>query len=263
MTDTAFSIWLSKLVPQLFYPLGAAIVLALLGVGALSLDRKRLAGALMGAAAALLWICSMPAVAHLAAVSLERQYPPVAMDKTPAADVAIVLGGAIGQPVPPRVELDLSDAADRVLHAAHLYRAGKVARILVTGGNLPWLEATTSEAALIKRLLVEWGVPADRIAIAGASRNTHENALEILALRRAQPFSSALLVTSAMHMPRAIAVFRHAGLPVIASTTDVTATGDAPITLLGLLPDAGALAGVTAALKEWAGLLVYRARGWA
>jgi uncharacterized SAM-binding protein YcdF (DUF218 family) len=101
------------------------------------------------------------------------------MAKTPTAEVAIVLGGAVGQPLPPRVEAGLSETSDRVLHAARLYKAGKIKRILVTAGNIPWVSSVKPEAELIKDLLVEWGVPSEAIERASQSRNTHENALEL------------------------------------------------------------------------------------
>ena len=158
--------------------------------------------------------------------------------------------------------MDLSGAADRVLHAARLYRGGKVKRILVSAGNLPWERALKPEAELIKELLVEWGVPSEAIEIATASRNTYENAREIEHMWKARGFKSALLVTSAIHMPRAIAVFRRVDLPVIASTADVLVVDGDPRDLFAWLPEASALAATTNALKEWMGILVYRLRGY-
>ena len=90
----------------------------------------------------------MPVSASWLLAQLEAEYPPVAIETLPHADVAIVLGGAIGQPIPPRITPDLSDAADRVLHAARLYRAGNVDRIRVSGGNLPWQTGIKPEAEL-------------------------------------------------------------------------------------------------------------------
>ena len=254
-------LFLTKLLPIVLYPVGLAIGLLLLGVVCMLRDRRRLSLACIGAALVLLWVCSMPVFAEWSLGSLERQYPATAIADTPKADVAILLGGAIGQPLPPRVTPDLSPAADRVLHAARLYRAGKVGRILVAAGNIPWVSSVKSEAELIRDLLEEWGVPEAAIQIAGTSRNTYENALEVKALRQRSDFSSALLVTSAAHMPRALATFRHAGLPVIPATTDVEVT-HSDTTILAWLPGADALAMTTAAMREWIGFLAYRARGY-
>ena len=253
---------LTKVLPLFVYPLGLAISLILLGVLLAKFDFRRLAAWIVAAALIVLWTCSTPIFARWALASLERQYPPRTMAETPEADVAIVLGGVVGQPLPPRVDSDLSGAADRVLHAARLYRAGKVKRILVSAGNLPWLPGVKPEAELIKELLVEWGVPEGAIEIAGASRNTYENALEIKGIWSKEQFSSGLLVTSAAHMPRAMAVFRHAGIPVVASTTDVQVIDDVPVFPFAWLPDVAALGATTEAMKEWLGYWVYRARGY-
>lgn len=148
-----------------------------------------------------------------------------------------------------------------MLHAARLYKAGKVKRILVTAGNIPWLSAAKPEAELIRDLLVEWGVPAAAVELGSRSRNTYEYALEVQEIWRRNGFNSALLVTSAAHMPRAMATFRRLGMPVIASTADVRVVGGADF--FAFLPDSEALIATTNAMKEWIGLFVYRLRGWA
>lgn len=261
MSGSEAVLLLTKLLPVFVYPVGLTLLLALAGIAALLAGWRRIASAALGLAFAVLWVCATPVFGDWTLSTLERQYPPVTIADTPEADVAIVLGGAISPAIPPRVSPELADASDRVLYAARLYRAGKVKRVLVTGGNLPWFPSAPSEAQSIRDLLIEWGVPPSAIEIAGASRNTYENALEIVDIRRTSPFASALLVTSAAHMPRALAVFRHAGLPVTPATTDVEGTGG-PVNLLGWLPDAEALATTTAAMKEWIGFLGYHARGY-
>jgi uncharacterized SAM-binding protein YcdF (DUF218 family) len=128
------------------------------------------------------------------------------------------------------------------------------------GGNLPWNTYPVSEAELMRQLLIEWGIPENVIRIAGQSRNTYENVLEAVELRRVTHFHSALLITSATHMPRAMAVFKHAGLPVTASTVHI-AVVDHPLSIMDLIPSADALSMTTAAMKERIGLVFYRLRG--
>ena len=62
-------------------------------------------------------------------------------------------------------------------------------------------------------------------------------------------------------MPRALAVFRKAGLRVIPATTDVQIV-DGPLTILDWLPVAAALAMTTSAAKEWIGFGAYRWLGY-
>lgn len=76
-------------------------------------------------------------------------------------------------------------------------------------------------------------------------------------------FDRAFLITSGFHMPRAVATFRAIGVEVIAVSTDVRSIEEFDLTILDFLPDAGALAKSTEAIKELMGLLVYRTRGWA
>jgi uncharacterized SAM-binding protein YcdF (DUF218 family) len=262
MTESTVVLLLSKVLPLLVYPLGLTLSLSAAGALLSRLRFLRFARLCFGAAVAVLWLCSTPLVADWAIAGLERQYPARPIAEMPQADVAIVLGGAVAQPIPPRAETELTEAADRVRHAARLYRAGKVRRILVTAGNSPWGPAVTPEAELIRDLLIEWGVPPEAIEIATESRNTYENAVEIVRLRKARSFDSALLVTSATHMPRAMATFRRAGIPAVAATTDVGAVESRARDPLAWLPQADALAMTTLAVKEWIGLLVYRARGY-
>jgi uncharacterized SAM-binding protein YcdF (DUF218 family) len=155
---------------------------------------------------------------------LEAEYPPVAIETMRKADVAIVTGGAVGQPLPPRLAADLGGAADRVFHAARILRAGKASHILVVAGNLPWLPAAASEAELIRELLVEFGVPDEVIVLETESRNTHENAVNAAAVFGEHGWESGLLVTSGAHIPRALAAFRRAGAEVTPAATDIQAT---------------------------------------
>ena len=267
MTDGLGFLVLSKLVPLIVYPVGSTIVLLGATMIFASCRLRRCSIASLVGGLAWLWICSTPLIAERFAANLERQYPAVALADTPVADVAIVLGGGIGLPIAPRVDIELSGAAGRVLQAARLYRAGKVKRILVTGGNMPWAPASATEADITRGLLVEWGVPNSAIQTAGRSRNTHENALEIAEMRRENGFASALLITSATHMPRAMACFRRAAIPVTASTVNVTVVDGRNEQLLDTifkyLPDVAALATTTNAMKEWIGLWVYRWSGYA
>ena len=255
-------LFLSKVLPVLVSPLGLTLALLALGF-VLSFTRlRRWLRASLGLAVLLLYVASMPVVGDALLLRLEGRHPPRPIADLAPADVAIVLGGALGQPLPPRVEPDLGEPGDRILHAWRLWREGKVARVLVTGGNWPWQSSVAPEAALIADLLEELGVPSAAILVETRSRNTYENALESRAIWKEQGFRSGYLVTSAAHMPRALAVFRKAGLPVEPSETDLRVRTPIYESALDLLPDADALDRTDDAVREAIGLLVYRLRGW-
>jgi uncharacterized SAM-binding protein YcdF (DUF218 family) len=220
---------------------------------------------------ALLWIAvwSTPVFSDWIRHSLERRYPPNSMEALPRADVIVVLGGGVEPAFPPRLQPDLGAAADRVWYGARLYHAGKAPRVLVSGGMLPWKsEGSLSEAASMQQFLRALGVPAEAIRLESGSTTTRENALETARLLAAEAVeiprpARVILVTSALHMRRALASFRAVGIDAVPASTDHEVVDDGPLTPLDLLPAADALEASSRALKEYLGLWVYRRRGWA
>ena len=256
------SLFLSKLVPLFVYPLGAVFVLGGLAL-VLSFTRFRMWGsALLAAALIVLWVASTPVLARWLIAELEGRHPPIHESEAPAADAIILLGGAVRQPLPPRVGPDLSAAADRLLAAARLYRAGKAPVIVIAAVSIPWEATQASEAELTAALLVEFGVPRDVLVLETESRNTRENALNTAEIFDARGWRTGLLVTSATHMPRALATFRKVGLEVTPVATDVAVTYPLQMGFFSFLPRARVLAGTTSAVKEWIGYAVYRYRDW-
>ena len=253
-------LYASKLATVLITPLGFCLAVMVLGLVLLMRGNRKPGLFTLAAAVVLLWAAAMPVTGRAALSLLERQYRPMAAAEAPAADVAIVLGGAVGAATPPRATPDLGEAADRVAYAAELYRTGRVKAVLVSGGNLPWGAAAVPEAEAIRSLLMAWGVPAQIIRTGGASRTTAENAREVQAMWPELGANSALLVTSAAHMPRALATFRKADLPVMPAPADIRAVNE-PFDLLDILPDAAALKDTSDAVKEYVGYAVYWMRG--
>ena len=240
--------FLSKLLPVFVYPLGMVVVLLLAAIGLSAIHRSTLARCLVTLAVAFLWVASSPVFANWAIGRLEGTSPPVAIENVPEADAIILLTGG---------------GAARVLAAYLLYRAQKADLIIITGGNLPWEAQLFSEAEGIAKLMIRLGIPRQALVLDGNSRNTRENAVNTAAIFRSHGLTSGLLVTSAAHMPRALAVFRQAGLQATPLATDRRAKYPLYESLLDLLPDARALEKTTTAIKEWIGLAAYRVRGWA
>lgn len=175
----------------------------------------------------------------------------------------VVLGGGIGGVAAPRLLPDLSSAADRVWHGARLFLAGKAPTVLVSGGRLAWQSEQPPEAEAMLAFLRDLGVPVEHVLLEGRSGTTRGNALETRQLADELGLSRMLLVTSALHMPRAVAAFRAVGLDVIPAPTDYEVVARRQLVLLDLLPDAGALSSSSRAMKEYLGMLVYWVRGWA
>ena len=250
---------LTKFAGWLLSPLPLAILGGLLALGLVMRGWRRAGGSLAVLSLAALWLAATPWVAWNLAMSLEQRYPAVPSDATPAVDALIVLGGAVVAAQPPRQpHLALGSAADRVWHAGALYRAGKVRWVLLSGGNQPGYEGIPAEAQAMREMLLVLGVPDSAIRMEGRSRNTRENAGYSLQLMKQINARRVLLVTSALHMPRAMALFQEAcegsGVELVAAATDVEAVDGALEPVGQWLPNAASLAWTSRALKEYLGL---------
>jgi uncharacterized SAM-binding protein YcdF (DUF218 family) len=189
------------------------------------------------------------------------------------AAAIVVLGGATRSADPPRPWVEVLEAGDRVLYGAKLYREGKAPVVILSGGRVDWREegdsGKNSESADMAELITTMGVPQAAILQDPTSLNTYENAVNVQQiLRQKQLQGPILLVTSAIHMPRSLAIFRHLGIETIAAPTDfytnspAASEGFNPLgTIFRLLPTAEALYHSTLAIKEYIGLVVYRLQG--
>jgi uncharacterized SAM-binding protein YcdF (DUF218 family) len=251
----------SKILTQLAYPLSLSCILILLASVLLWSGQRRASGLCLLFSFAVLWLPSMPVVSDHLRASLEWRYPPVPIEDVPKADAIVVLGGAVEAAIPPRLGIDLGAAADRVLYAAQLYGAGKAPLIIACGGRLPWRKKSSAEAPAMAELLREWGVPDEAILLETESRNTYENALYSKRPLEAHGLKHVLLVASALHMPRALALFRASGIDAVPAPTDFEVVDRGDRTLMPWLPDAAALEGSTRAIKEYLGLGVYWIQG--
>ena len=114
------------------------------------------------------------------------------------------------------------------------------------------------------------GVPDEAIVQDPTSLNTYQNAVNVKKILQERGLNQVLLVTSALHMPRSLLIFKHQGIEAIPAATDFWVSqlsldeiGDSPqARMLNLLPDANKLNQVSKVIKEYIGLGVYRLRGW-
>jgi len=255
------SLALGKLLTQLVLPLSAALGLMALALLALALGRRRAAAALLALAGSGLWLASLPALAERLAAALESVHPATPLAEIAAADAILLLGGATRPALPPRDFPELSEAGDRVVYAARLFHAAKAPLIVVSSGRMPWQTEGPAEAVGIGALLELLGVPRGAIVREEASTNTYENCVNSKRLLDARAARDVLLVTSALHMRRAFATCRSAGLAVRAAPTDYQVAGSEAHPL-DLVPDVEALLLTHLALRERLGFLVYQQRGW-
>jgi uncharacterized SAM-binding protein YcdF (DUF218 family) len=190
---------------------------------------------------------------------LENRFPRTA----PPEDVAgiIMLGGAVDTHIShDRDALVLNEAGERIVEARILAARYPEAEIFLSGGGGHLLDdGSLTESELARRALVDAGIAAERLAIEELSRNTCENARETAAALAERESGTWILVTSASHMPRAVACFRTTDLAVLPYPVDYR-TGSAG----SYWPETASsgLATTDLAAHEWIGLVSYRLAGF-
>ena len=254
----------SKVVSLFLDPLTLALLVL---VGAWFV-RRRWSKVFLGiyvTAVVFLLVMGCPTTARWLSSSLENQYPDKPAEVFPTAQAIVVLGGSLNMPSEAHQASGLTNSSDRLLLALRLFKAGKAPLVILSGGNSPLLVNVPkrSEAEEMRALLEEWGVPASSILVEGGSINTHENALFSHQLLSQRGIGRIILVTSALHMPRAAATFRKLGFDVVAAPADFRTGWEEQISIFNWFPATGELLGSSDALHEWLGLWVYRIHGWA
>jgi len=261
-------IFLSKLLPLFIYPLGITSILLLFALAVK--DNPRARSNLIIAALIILWLSSTTGFSNLLARSLEWHYP--TPDEIPAADVIVVLGGGTEPAIYPRPSVEVNSAGDRVLYAASLYKEGKAAHILLSGGSITYLSnGTTTPAEEMATILTAVGIPKEALWLETTSQNTYENALYSKEILVNNEIERILLVTSAMHMPRSVALFEKQGFEVIPVPVDFNITEDESpqdrsgnflLKVIHIIPRASNLSLTTSAMKEYIGYFIYKLQGW-
>ncbi len=229
-------------------------ILTLLGLLCLSLSWTRLGHGIILAVILMLLVISVTPAAYFAMRALETRFPPWQNVGAPV-DGIVVLGGSISPEIYfQHAGSGFNSASGRLIATAELGKRYKNARIVYTGGPS---RALLDEAEASKQLLMQLGIEESRIELERDSVNTFENAQ--FSKRVAQPKSGErwLLVTSALHMPRAMGSFRNAGFEVEAYPVDyhMPEWKDFTTDTLGVL---NGLSITSSVYHEAIGMIVYR-----
>ena len=211
----------------------------------------------------LLYICSNSFIVD----ECFRQYEPVTPDYDNIAgsfDGAIILGG-IGTVDQRLQKLSFGWGADRLLQVLPLYYKGKVKKIIFTGGSGSIEFPENKEGIYVKKYLKSIAIPDSALIIESESKNTYENAVFTKKIMDSLNLKGKfLLVTSAYHMPRSLAVFKKAGYTNITPYITNKVSGLRRFSLDHLfIPNVDALFSLQLLIHEWLGYCVYKIRGYA
>jgi len=247
-----------KIISALLYPVGLLSMLFILRWVFRAMGWRILSGFLALSVVAVFLLASNPIIANKLVSSLEQQHPQRGLEDIKPMDAIIVLGGGLRIPTAPAKHTQIGHASDRYWYATRLFRAGKGARIVLTGGNVYKQPGMQGEAYYASQLLQEWGVPSDAIIIEDQSRTTQQNLRGVEALLEQEKIESALLVTSAVHMPRSYELFSTLPITLEPASADVLMRDHVTPPIFDWIPSAKALQLSTIAIHEYYGRWFYQ-----
>ena len=198
----------------------------------------------------LLYFASLMPVAQILTHGLEGRYTQPANVK---ADVIAVLGGGTVSNVGSNNDGALSAIGmNRLIAGARLQRAMNVPLIISGGARY---NDEVAEADVAKLVLLDLGIPEQMIYTDSEALNTKQNAENIVSLCRENGWQSVAMVTSALHMPRAMQNFVVAadgsGVEVTAYPCDYLVSGETQLSVFSFVPQAYALELTAMSLKEY------------
>lgn len=245
-----------KLPEYLLSPLPYAVILAI----GLAWGWQRLPKALRRIGMALevlLVVAMMPLGANALVWSVESRTPSAAACREPTPRTIVLLSGGVNRN--PRSASDYAaltrSSLQRLFAAVALWRRTPNARLVIAGGG-----HRTPDSILLAGLAERLGVPASALETERRSRTTWENAMYVAELEPKLP-QRIWLVSSALHLPRALGAFRAWGFEPCAWPSG---SMHVPFGLNPgyFIPQSSSLAKADLAIHEWVGEMVYAGLEW-
>lgn len=208
---------------------------------------------------AMLIVLGMSPVSIWLLLPLEERFPRGALPEQPAG--IIVLGGFEDIDISAgRNTLAVNDNAERLTEGLVLARRFPNAKLIFTGGDGSLVPQDGTAAGAVGKFYADAGIEQNRIVLEGRSRTTYENAVFLREMLKPGARDRYILVTSAFHMPRSVGTFRQQGFDVVAWPVDYRTQGWVDALEITSKFTNG-LSRLDFVLKEWIGLVAYRASG--
>jgi uncharacterized SAM-binding protein YcdF (DUF218 family) len=169
----------------------------------------------------LLVIFALQPIPHALLHHLESQYKPLVKIPKNITKIVVLGGGVGGHPnYPPNTRLN-SASLSRLLEGIRIYRLislrGNKPELILSGGRV---FRSPSNAGVMHNTAVILGVTPKKMKLENGSKDTYQEAIYLKKDVGTKPF---ILVTSAAHMPRAMALFKKQGMrPIPAPTQYLT-----------------------------------------
>lgn len=251
---------MKEILSHLILPLPLFWIAFILSIVFRLLKKNVIARRLAWIAFAWLFLITTPFLPDLLVRKLENQYSPVSAKTLKSLDTTVnilVLGGGfINDTLLPANDQLSEIALVRLSEGIRIMRLLPESKLITSG----WGNLEDISAAEVSAKTAEWlGVDTSRLSFQKQPENTWQEATEY---KRLHPDSCRLIVvTSAIHMPRSIYLFRKAGLdPIAAPSNHLVKKSKQPIPWYWL-PSSENIRKMEAAIHEYIGLIWYKIGG--
>jgi len=249
---------LKKIVAPLFFPVTLALGILLLGLFLLSLTRRQKAGKIVVLIGIIfLGMVSYNAVSDKLLQPLEYQYPPLlSLENIRNIKWIVVLGG--GHTSDPKLPItsQLSEASlVRLVEGIRIHNGLPKSKLILSGGSV---FEKISNAQVLAEVAIAIGVKKEDLILEDVSKDTED---EVRLIQQIVGQERFILVTSASHMPRSIALFRKFSMHPIPAPTDYLVKESQEVSPGMFYPSVSGLCKAERAFYEYLGLAWAKLRG--
>ena len=251
---------LKKVISPLLNPLSVSLLIALVGLLFLWFTRRQKTGkVLVTISTLLLGFFSYGVVSGMLVKPLEQEYPPITdFQAYEGIKWIVVLGGgsSVDPSLPPSTYLS-GASLYRLLEGVYLYNRVPGSKLIVTGRS--GFEGITPMAEVMGDVAKEWGVEPEDIVLETKAKDTKDHPIYVKEIVGKDRF---VLVTSASHMPRAVALFGKHGMdPIPAPTEYMVKKREGGVKPGMFFPGTGSLEKTGRAIHEYLGMVWAWVRG--
>lgn len=249
--------FLKKLISAFLLPLPIALALIIIGLFLLLSQCFKPGLWFIISGTLILLVFSFNPVPMLLLRNLESHYPPLVSPPARINTIVVLGGGVRGKSdFSPSQQLSSASLA-RLIEGIRLFKQlnpSSKNTLMLSGG--PVL-SNPSSAKIMREMAIKMGINAHQIQLETISKDTYQEALGLQPILKNKKF---ILVTSATHMPRAMAIFQKQGLHPIAAPTQFLNESNRR-NIKNYAPNSADLLDADIALHEYIGMLWGKIRG--
>ena len=251
-----------KVVSRIFFPVPLSLELIWIGLLLAWIWPKRKIGKLFIVSGVVIFtLLSFQPISRILLEPLESQYPPLLIQSKVEAQalvqmeqvkwIVVLSGGGGDMPNLPLASQLSRVSLLRLAEGVTLYKQIPHVKLLLSGSDI--------EAGLMHQFVLNMGVPEADVVVEAGGRDTKDQTIAVAEIVGKEAF---VLVTSASHMPRSMALFHKQSLfPLAAPVGHLIGPGGRILSFWALVPNSRSLQMAERAFYEYLGLAWGALRG--